>query len=128
MSLSQRMAAKCLARWMITRDRQWLAEAVEWHSIRLERDEALEQQRIRLLRLLTKQAWCRLVNGISIPRVLEHGAQEVVTHQDDEHGVTARVTLDRACGVAHVVTTYDKPLVSIVFETKGPEAVMDPSI
>lgn len=26
---------------MITRDRQWLTEAVEWHSIRLEQDSDL---------------------------------------------------------------------------------------
>ena len=36
--LSQRMAARCLARWMITLDRVWLVEAIEWHRLRLEWD------------------------------------------------------------------------------------------
>ena len=38
MMLSQRMAARCLARWLITLDRGWLVEAIEWHRLRLEID------------------------------------------------------------------------------------------
>ena len=38
MMLSQRMAARCLVRWMITLDRRWLVEAIEWHRLRLEWD------------------------------------------------------------------------------------------
>ena len=38
MMLSQRMAARCLVRWMITLDRRWLVEAIEWHRLRLEID------------------------------------------------------------------------------------------
>lgn len=43
MMLSQRMAARCLVRWMITLDRAWLVEAIEWHRLRLEIDAANER-------------------------------------------------------------------------------------
>lgn len=36
MMLSQRMATRCLARWLITGDRERLAETIEWHRLRLE--------------------------------------------------------------------------------------------